>query len=182
MEQAEQFMKMSTAKLTKVRRCNEDLNTHSLPAPGLSEQMPTCMPGRLRELVCVATPVSCMESALLFAAQATDPEEEKLRIKMRAAKRKMKGVNLQYVSDRRVFFDDVAGIGEAKVRASCCRFRFCSLSSVMSAHTYRSRAAGPLDTRNSAAHLSCRAAAATISLQTGMSNLPLNRATQKLTS
>lgn len=36
---------------------------------------------------------------------------------MRAAKRKMKGVNLQYVADRRVFFDDVAGIGEAKVRA-----------------------------------------------------------------
>lgn len=37
---------------------------------------------------------------------------------MRAAKRKMKGVNLQYVADRRVFFDDVAGIGEAKVRTA----------------------------------------------------------------
>lgn len=49
-------------------------------------------------------------------AQATDPAEEKLRIKMRAARRKMKGVNLQYVADKRVFFDDVAGIGEAKVR------------------------------------------------------------------
>lgn len=48
-------------------------------------------------------------------SQATDPAEEKLRIKMRKAKRKMKGVNLQYVADRRVFFDDVAGIGEAKV-------------------------------------------------------------------
>ena len=34
---------------------------------------------------------------------------------MRRAKRKMKGVNLQYVADRRVFFEDVAGIGEAKV-------------------------------------------------------------------
>ncbi len=48
--------------------------------------------------------------------QASDPVEEKLRIKMRAAKRKMRGVNLQYVADRRVFFDDVAGIGEAKAR------------------------------------------------------------------
>jgi hypothetical protein len=53
--------------------------------------------------------------------QAADPEEERLRIKMRSAKRKMKGVNLQYVADRRVFFDDVAGIGEAKVshRVAC---------------------------------------------------------------
>ncbi len=50
--------------------------------------------------------------------QAADPEEERLRIKMRSAKRKMKGVNLQYVADRRVFFDDVAGIGEAKARAA----------------------------------------------------------------
>ena len=56
--------------------------------------------------------------------QAADPEEERLRIKMRSAKRKMKGVNLQYVADRRVFFDDVAGIGEAKARQGfcvCCR-------------------------------------------------------------
>lgn len=59
----------------------------------------------------------------LLVNQAADPEEERLRIKMRSAKRKMKGVNLQYVADRRVFFDDVAGIGEAKVSKgfrACC--------------------------------------------------------------
>ena len=38
-----------------------------------------------------------------------------MRIKERAAKRKMKGITLQYTEDERVFFDDVAGIGDAKV-------------------------------------------------------------------
>ena len=40
-----------------------------------------------------------------------------MRIKERAAKRKMKGITLQYTEDERVFFDDVAGIGDAKVGA-----------------------------------------------------------------
>ena len=36
--------------------------------------------------------------------------------RMRAVGRQMKGVKLQYTADDRVFFDDVAGIGQAKVR------------------------------------------------------------------
>lgn len=49
--------------------------------------------------------------------KARTPEQEKIRAKLRAAQRRMKGVNLQYTKDDRVFFDDVAGIGAAKVRA-----------------------------------------------------------------
>ena len=44
-----------------------------------------------------------------------DPIQEEMRIKMRKAKRQMKGVKLQYTDDDRVTFDDVAGIGESKV-------------------------------------------------------------------
>ena len=36
-------------------------------------------------------------------------------MELRAAQRRMKGVTLQYTGDDRVFFDDVAGIGDAKV-------------------------------------------------------------------
>lgn len=46
-----------------------------------------------------------------------DPEAEALRLaEMRRLQRQMKGVKLQYIAeDDTVFFDDVAGIGEAKV-------------------------------------------------------------------
>jgi len=47
--------------------------------------------------------------------QARDPKDEQIRIKEREAKRKMKGISLQYTEDDRVFFSDVAGIGDAKV-------------------------------------------------------------------
>ena len=40
--------------------------------------------------------------------------------RMRAVGRQMKGVKLQYTADDRVFFDDVAGIGQAKVRTPVC--------------------------------------------------------------
>lgn len=46
--------------------------------------------------------------------KARTPEQEKIRAKLRAAQRRMKGVKLQYTKDDRVFFDDVAGIGAAK--------------------------------------------------------------------
>ncbi len=45
-----------------------------------------------------------------------DKEAEEMRVKMRQAQREMKGVKLQYTDDDRVTFDDVAGIGDAKVR------------------------------------------------------------------
>ena len=54
-----------------------------------------------------------------LAAQARAPKDEAVRIKERAAKRKMTGVSLQYTDDDRVFFEDVAGIGDAKVRGPC---------------------------------------------------------------
>ncbi len=46
-----------------------------------------------------------------------DPEAEALRLaEMRRLQRQMKGVKLQYIAENdSVFFDDVAGIGEAKV-------------------------------------------------------------------
>ena len=46
-----------------------------------------------------------------------DPEAEALRLaEMRKLQRQMKGVKLQYIAENdAVFFDDVAGIGEAKV-------------------------------------------------------------------
>lgn len=46
--------------------------------------------------------------------KARNPEQERIRQKLRAAQRRMKGVKLQYTKDDRVFFDDVAGIGAAK--------------------------------------------------------------------
>ena len=46
--------------------------------------------------------------------KARTPEQERIRQKLRAAQRRMKGVKLQYTADDRVFFDDVAGIGAAK--------------------------------------------------------------------
>ena len=49
------------------------------------------------------------------ASQARDPKDEQIRIKEREAKRKMKGITLQYTEEERVFFNDVAGIGDAKV-------------------------------------------------------------------
>ena len=55
--------------------------------------------------------------------KARDPKDEQIRIKEREAKRKMKGITLQYTEEERVFFSDVAGIGDAKVHtaalASC---------------------------------------------------------------
>ena len=48
------------------------------------------------------------------ARQARDPKDEQIRIKEREAKRKMKGISLQYTEEDRVFFSDVAGIGDAK--------------------------------------------------------------------
>ena len=38
-----------------------------------------------------------------------------MRVRMRQAQRKMKGVKLQYTDANRVTFDDVAGVGPAKV-------------------------------------------------------------------
>lgn len=43
-------------------------------------------------------------------------EEEEMRIRLRQAQRKMKGVKLQYTDSGRVTFDDVAGVPGAKVR------------------------------------------------------------------
>ncbi len=45
--------------------------------------------------------------------------------RMRAVGRQMKGVKLQYTADDRVFFDDVAGIGQAKV---------CTISILLYSH------------------------------------------------
>ncbi len=42
-----------------------------------------------------------------------------MRVRMRQAQRRMKGVKLQYTDANRVTFDDVAGVGPAKARA--CR-------------------------------------------------------------
>lgn len=56
-----------------------------------------------------------MRSARIIKAATLDPEEEEMRAKTRAAMRRMKGVKLQ-ISDERITFDDVAGIGEAKVQ------------------------------------------------------------------
>ncbi len=42
-------------------------------------------------------------------------EEEEMRVRMRQAQRKMKGVKLQYTDSGRVTFDDVAGVPGAKV-------------------------------------------------------------------
>ena len=44
------------------------------------------------------------------------------RARMRAVGRQMKGVKLQYTADDRVFFDDVAGIGQAKVSHYILKF------------------------------------------------------------
>lgn len=55
----------------------------------------------------------------MVTVQARPPKEEAVRIKERAAKRKMTGVTLQYTDDDRVFFEDVAGIGDAKVEKYC---------------------------------------------------------------
>ena len=61
------------------------------------------------------------DSLVLGWTVLQDPIQEEMRIKMRKAKRQMKGVKLQYTDDDRVTFDDVAGIGESKVSP-------CSLS------------------------------------------------------
>ena len=53
-----------------------------------------------------------------MAAQVTEEEEMEMKVRMRQAQRRMKGVKLQYTDDDRVTFDDVAGIGPAKVRAA----------------------------------------------------------------
>ncbi|KAK9808335.1 hypothetical protein WJX73_003265 [Symbiochloris irregularis] len=55
-----------------------------------------------------------MRTARVIRAPTLDAEEEEMRAKTRAAMRRMKGVKLQ-ISDERITFDDVAGIGEAKV-------------------------------------------------------------------
>ena len=39
-----------------------------------------------------------------------------MKVRMRQAQRRMKGVKLQYTDEDRVTFDDVAGIGPAKAR------------------------------------------------------------------
>ena len=44
-----------------------------------------------------------------------DAEQREMRIRMRKAQSEMKGVKLQYTDEGRVMFQDVAGIGEAKV-------------------------------------------------------------------
>jgi len=51
-----------------------------------------------------------------------DPDAEALRLaEMRRLQRQMKGVKLQYIAENDdVFFDDVAGIGEAKVGLVGC--------------------------------------------------------------
>ena len=54
--------------------------------------------------------------------RVVDPEAEALRLaEMRRLQRQMKGVKLQYIAENdTVFFDDVAGIGEAKVKLLPC--------------------------------------------------------------
>lgn len=54
-----------------------------------------------------------------------DPEAEALRLaEMRRLQRQMKGVKLQYIAENdSVFFDDVAGIGEAKVCSAMNMYR-----------------------------------------------------------
>ena len=45
-----------------------------------------------------------------------DPAQRERRMKLRKAQSEMKGIKLQYTEEQRVImFDDVAGIGEAKV-------------------------------------------------------------------
>ncbi len=58
----------------------------------------------------------CWRRRRSLDVQARDPKDEQIRIKEREAKRKMKGISLQYTEDDRVFFSDVAGIGDAKAR------------------------------------------------------------------
>ena len=58
--------------------------------------------------------IRVMKSPTFFALQ--DSEQREMRIKLRKAQSEMKGVKLQYTDEGRVTFDDVAGIGESKVR------------------------------------------------------------------
>ena len=48
---------------------------------------------------------------------AVTPAEREKRVRMREAQRNLRGVTLQYMEDDIVTFDDVAGIGDAKVCA-----------------------------------------------------------------
>jgi hypothetical protein len=51
-------------------------------------------------------------------AARREEDEEEMRIRLRQAQRKLKGVKLQYTDSGRVTFDDVAGVPGAKVRVS----------------------------------------------------------------
>ena len=57
-----------------------------------------------------------MRSARIIRAPKgkQDPEEAEMAARARAAMRRLRGVKLN-ISDERITFDDVAGIGEAKV-------------------------------------------------------------------
>lgn len=54
-----------------------------------------------------------------------DPKLAEMQIGLRKAQRQMKGVRLQYMDQGRIMFDDVAGIGDAKV--SPLLAIFCSI-------------------------------------------------------
>ena len=59
-----------------------------------------------------------MRSARVIKApgKPKDPEEAEMAARARAVMRQLRGVKLN-LSDERITFDDVAGIGEAKARA-----------------------------------------------------------------
>ena len=61
-----------------------------------------------------------MRSARIIKAPKgkQDPEEAEMAARARAAMRRLRGVKLN-ISDERITFDDVAGIGEAKVGIPC---------------------------------------------------------------
>ena len=65
-----------------------------------------------------------MRSARIIRAPKgkQDPEEAEMAARARAAMRRLRGVKLN-ISDERITFDDVAGIGEAKVSPSDLGFR-----------------------------------------------------------
>ena len=75
------------------------------------------MPAPKSEAYCCVLPVLDL-IACLQIKRVVDPEAEALRMaEMRRLQRQMKGIKLQYIAENdTVFFSDVAGIGEAKVR------------------------------------------------------------------
>lgn len=97
-------------------------------------QLSSILPSLVILLSCYITSSPAQQSSLVQVKRVIDPEAEALRLaEMRRLQRQMKGVKLQYIAeDDTVFFDDVAGIGEAKVMR--CATGCCVLTAVLPLH------------------------------------------------